>query len=110
MEQWDFALKVLQFLLWAGTSFYVYMSNKNKVTNDRITKFEDDTNKKFDDQGQRLAKLESRIENVPTHDDLGDLHEKVNDVSDCLSRLEGEFTGAKHTLALIHDFLLKGGR
>lgn len=110
MEKLDFALKLLQFLLWAGTSFYVYMSNKNKVTNDRIAELEKDVDARAQEHGQRIARLEQRVKTSPTHDDLSKLHEKINEVSACVNRLEGEFSGASHTLALIHDYLLNGGR
>ncbi len=107
MERWDFALKVLQFLLWAGTSFYVYMSNKDKVTNDRITELEKEIDSKSDDHSERIAKLEARAEKSPTHKDMAEIHEKINQVSACVSRLEGEFTGANRTLQLIHETLME---
>ena len=107
MNSWDFALKVLQVLLWCGTSFYVYMSNKDKVTNDRITKLESDIDDKSDDHSERIAKLEARIEKSPTHDDLFRFQEKINEVSKCVNRLEGEFIGASKTLQLIHETLME---
>lgn len=109
-EDIKFGFQVLQFLLTAGVGFYVYMSNKDKVTNDRITRLEDDLEAKIDMHGERLSRLEVRVDSTPTHQDLSDIHKKINQVSDCVSRLEGEFSGAKNTLDLIHDFLLKGGK
>lgn len=102
-----FGFQVLQFLLTGGIGIYVYMTNKDKVTNDRITDLEKDIDKKSDDHGERIAKLEARVEKAPTHDDLAKLHEKINEVSACVNRLEGEFIGASRTLQLIHETLME---
>jgi hypothetical protein len=107
MEEWKFAFQVLQFLLTGSIGVYVYMSNKDKVTNDRISKLEDDIDAKFDGHVERIAKLEARAEKAPTHKDMAELHEKVNQVSACVNRLEGEFTGANRTLQLIHETLME---
>lgn len=110
IETLKFGFQILQFLLTAGVGFYVYMSNKDKVTNERISKIEKTIDEKLDQHGERISKLEVHTQQAPTHKDLADIHEKINEVSGCVSRIEGEFVGSKHTLHLIHDFLMKGGR
>lgn len=107
MGMLDFMLKALQFLLWAGTSFYVYISNKDKVTNERIGRLETDIDAKIDGHTERIAKIEARSEKAPTHDDLAKLYDKLNKQSECLHRLEGEFEGVKRTLQLIHETLME---
>lgn len=104
----QFAFTVLEFLLLGGIGFYVYMSNKDKVTNERVTTIEAEVKNKLNAHGEQIARLETHVTNAPTHDDLGDMYEKINQVSACVTRLEGEFSGAKHTLDLIHEFLMKG--
>ena len=81
--------QVLQFFLTGGCCIYVFMSNKDRVTNDRISKLEDDFDSKFDQQSNRVSKLEGHIANAPTHDDLAKMYDKINETSDCVSRLEG---------------------
>lgn len=101
--------QVLQFLMTGGVGIYVYLSNRDKVTNDRIGKLEDDIDEKMDDQGQRIAKLEVRAESSPTHDDLSGLHEKINDVNASINSLAGEFGGVRNLLNTLHQYLLNGG-
>ncbi|HJW23793.1 MAG TPA: hypothetical protein VJ576_02755 [Rhodocyclaceae bacterium] len=62
------------------------------------------------DYRERIGRLETQVNAAPTHDDLGELHEKINDVAESVGTLAGEFKGANHTLQLIHQFLLQGGK
>lgn len=134
IETAKFAFQILQFLLTGGIGIYVWLSNKDKVTNDRVGKIAESVDGKIDahaeriarlEQGaescetaqrtcpvhaERLAQLEAAADRSPTHEDLGRLHEKINDVSGALQTLVGEFKGVHRTLDLIHEHLLKGGR
>lgn len=107
MEVVKFGFQVLQFLLTGGLAFYVYMSNKDKVTNDRITVLEKDIDVKLDEHSERIAKVEVSAEKSPTHDDLSKLHEKINEVAGGMRRLEGELAGMTRTLQLIHETMME---
>lgn len=110
IEFFKFGFQVLQFLLTGGIGIYVYLTNKNKVTNDRISKLEGDIDEKLDSHVERIAKIEARAEKAPTHKDMAEIHEKINQVSACVNRLEGEFSGATRTLQLIHETLMEQAR
>ena len=101
---------VAQFLLTGGVGIYVYISNKNKVTNDRITTLEGDIDTKLDNHGERVATLEVEIRKAPSHKDLSSIHEKINRVSEGVNALNGEFGGVRRLLDTIHQHLLSGGR
>lgn len=107
MEIFKLGFQVLQFVLTGCIGVYVYLTNKDKVTNDRITKLEDDIDEKIDLHGERLAKLETVAEKAPSHNDLAKMYEKINQVAGGISRLEGEFTGANRTLQLIHETMME---
>lgn len=118
MEVVKFGFQVLQFIATAGVGFYVYMSNKDKVTNDRIDKMQEDTNKtivkleddiddKLEKQGERIASLEARTGGAPTHNDLSKIHEKINDVAGSMKELKGEFMATNRTLQLIHETMME---
>lgn len=110
MEWIKLGFQVLQFLLWCGTSFYVYLSNKDKVTNDRIGRMEDELDDKLDGHIERIAKLEAHAEQTPTHDDLGEIYKKISRVDTSVSALSGEFAGVRNLLNTIHHHLLSGGK
>jgi len=110
LEAWKFAFQVLQFLLTGGVGVYVYMTTKDTVTNTRITKLEEDMDQKTDKQNERIARLEESMRAVPTHKDLGQIHEKINAVSVCVNRLEGKFSETSKVLNLIHETLMERSR
>lgn len=69
-----------------------------------------DFDRQLSDHRERIGRLEAAAEAGPTHEHLSDLHERINGIADDVSGLAGEFKGAKHTLELIHSFLLTGGK
>ena len=107
IETLKFGFQVLQFIATGAIGIYVYISNKNRVTNDRISTLENDIDTRLDGQSVRVAKLEEALHHAPTHDDLSKLHEKINDMSACMNRMEGEFKGNTRTLQLIHETMME---
>ena len=47
-------------------------------------------------------------EKAPDHDDLGEIHEKINDVYGSVERLCGQLGGVSENVRLIHEHLLEG--
>lgn len=90
-----------------GIGIYVYLSNRDKVTNTRIGKLEDDIDDKFEVYGERIATLETRADGALTHTDISVIHEKINKVSYEVSTLSGQFIGVKNLLDTIHNHLLR---
>ena len=107
-EEFKLAFQILQFAITLGLAFYVHLTNKDKATNTRIAKLEEDITIEVNRHRERITRIEVHVEKAPTNADLANLHEKINQVSSCVKRLEGDFGGAKHTLDLIHEFLMKG--
>lgn len=66
--------------------------------------------RRLSDHRERIGRLEAVAEASPTHDDLGDLHTRINAMAQDVSNLTGEFKGANRTLELIHAFLMNGGK
>lgn len=110
LELAKFLFQVLTFLMTAAVGVYVYMSNKDKVTNDRIGKLEEDLDNKLDGHIERIVALETKAENSLTHNDLADIHEKINKIDSAISSLSGKFTGVSNLLDTLHHYLLNGGK
>lgn len=121
MELAKLGFQIGQFLLTGGLSFYVYMSNKNKVTNDRISTLAGGIDTRLDDHASRIARLEEASKHAPTHADLSSIYTEMKaarqaqsdqtaTVREELRQLRGEFVGASKNIDLITEHLLKGGK
>lgn len=106
----DFWWKIFLTLLNMGIGVYLFWERHNDGTTRRIGALEADLDARLDNHSSRLAKVEARMELLPDHDDLGGLHERINDMNRGLSTLSGELSGVKTTLNLIHQHLLSGGK
>jgi hypothetical protein len=115
-EAMDFGLKVCNLLGTMVVGVYVWLSNRNRVTNERITALQEHTDNgitgvrvdsahriddldraieaRLDRHGNQLAQLEAHRQNAPGHNDLKRLHERIDGFSSDIARLEGNFVGA----------------
>lgn len=92
-----------------GVWIYVWLSNRHRVTTERITKLEDHMDTRLDTHADRLTRLEVHAGAAPTHDDLNRLHQRLDVINGELKGLTGESAAARRTLDLIHDYLLNHG-
>lgn len=110
MEWMKLAVMALGLIFNIAAYLYMRASNRDKATKEQIDTLETDLGKKLDGQGERIAKLETRAENSPTHEDLGSIHEKINHLSSQVSNLSGELKGVSNLLNTMHNYLLTGGK
>jgi len=101
MEWMRFGFQVLQFVMTGGIGIYVYLTNRDKVTNDRIGKLEDDIDGKFGTQGERISKIEATNKAAPNHHDIAKVYESINALAATVNQLVGENRGQSDTLKLI---------
>jgi hypothetical protein len=109
IETAKFMFQILQFLLTGGIGIYVYLTAKNRVTNERISTLQEDIDTKLDGHAERIASLETAVDGVPTHRDLGTMHEKINAVSTDLSRLGGRLEGIDTNVRMILSRITERG-
>jgi len=94
-------LSFANFVLTWGVALYMYLSNKNKATNSRIDLVMKDLNEVIKEHGNRLTKLEGG----PSHQDLGQWHEKTNQLGTSLAQLTGTVNGMNRLLTSIDEHL-----
>ena len=102
-------LSVCNFILTWGVALYMYMANKNKATNERIGKLEDDLSDKIDGHADRITHLETVAESAPNHADLAKVYESINGVAATVNQLVGENRGQSDTLRLILNQITQKG-
>lgn len=103
------AISVANFALTWGVALYMYLANKNKVTNERISKLEEDFDGKLDEHADRLARLEQATEAAPTHADLSKVYDAINTLAATVNQLVGENRGQSDTLRLILNRITEKG-
>lgn len=99
----DLAQKVVTF----GIAAWLYLEKKRDTTHAQIQRLEENHDGRLDDHSRRIATLEAR--SGPTHTDIGDLHDKINQVANTSSRMEGEIKGLSDTLRLILSRITERG-
>ena len=110
-----------QFIITGMIGVYLWWERNNDRTQSRIEglkedvgarlkRLEIDSDTRMDDHSARLAKIETRVDQLPGHEHLGDLHDRINDMARGVNLLTGELSGVKTTLNLIHQHLLNGGK
>ena len=101
LDEAKFWFQVANTVITALIGAYVYLTNRHRVTNERITVLEREVDARLDNHTERLATMESRLASAPTHQDLEKVHEKLNRVAEDTSRMSGELKGVNDTLRLI---------
>ena len=102
--------EVFNFAFNAVVASYCWIANKNKATNGRIDQMVENYRKIFDLHADRLARLEKGTDAMPTHHDLSEIHTRINEMGGDVSQVVGEMKGIRHTLNLIQQHLITGGR
>lgn len=109
LEFWKLALQVVNFIVVIGIGFYGHLMLKDKVTNERIKKLEDDLDDKLEGQSERIATLEERSLNTPNHADLAKVYESINDLSKTVHKLAGQVDAQGDMLRLILNRITERG-
>lgn len=107
IETIKLVVQVGQFVLTSAVGFYVYMVNKDRVTNERISKLEDGLDGRLDDHASRIARLEEAAKHAPTHADLAQIYNEMKSVRQSVDLLKGEFVATSKNIDLITQHLLK---
>lgn len=102
----DFWWKVTITLMNMAIGVYLFWERNNNATKNRIDELESDVDKRLDDQGGRLMRVETQVQHLPQVADLEKLYERVRTVDHTTTKMEGEFQEVRRTLSLIHSYLM----
>lgn len=124
----DFWLRFAQVIGYVLLGAWVYISNRQKATarevkaietktvseikalESKIGQLEKTRNGSCSQHQSRTTALEVQIKQVPTHDHLGEIHEKINGVKGAVDRLSGLISGMNTNLAMLFEQHLEEGR
>lgn len=116
-EVLKFWFTLANFLLTGGVGFYVHISNKNRVTNERVSTIAEKMDGRLDDHDRRLATVEELVKHLPRHDDMTGLRQMCERVGGEVKGLRGEMSGMAQLLAqmqkpvdMITQYLINHGK
>lgn len=120
----DFIMQNLGFIVdiivTALVGAYLWLSNKSKVTNDKIDALEDgltvqleklktNLDRVYQEHDRRITKLEARLDRMPTYDDINSLQNGIAGFSHAVGKIEGELTSLKTSVERLTQILLERG-
>lgn len=103
-------LGVVNVLVTAVIGVVVWINGKDKATNSRISEFEHDVDDRLESHNNRLTRLETKIQAMPTHEDIRQLRDEVKRQTEKLDTLLGESKVRAETMKMIHEYLLEHGK
>lgn len=99
----DWGWKIATGVLSAVAFVWARLATKDRVTSEKI----EAVHSHLDSHADRLSIVETKLEHLPTHHDMALIHEKVNELNSCVSRVEGEFKQMNHAVCLITQHLIQ---
>jgi len=104
-----FWLDFVALLAAGGSALYTWLATRGRATDDRIDAMETALDVRLDDQERRMIRVEEVLAATPTHQDLGRIRQRIDQIGQDLSALRGSAQESTHTLRLIQEHLLNGG-
>lgn len=89
------------FLLLLGILQFLY--HRQAATVSGLNRVDEHLNKQIALQGSRLTRVEETIKSFPTHNDLGKIYDKLNELNGSFNKLSGEFSQVSHALTRLYD-------
>ncbi len=106
-----FWFEVIVFCFNVALWLYVWRSNKDKATVDRIERLEEKHSRELTQLRQTIAAMDSRLVQAIGHADLAPIYNRLKDIGESFAEMSGEFRAVKHQLTLIQEHLMnKGGK
>lgn len=90
----------------AFVSIYVWWSNRTRATKTAI----DRVDARVTTHETRILLIEQSAQHTPNHEDIGAIHNRVDQVGQGVKQIEGQMTQINHTLHLIQQHLLENGK
>lgn len=102
---WSFVWDIITTIVVVVLAIYTWIVNRSKANRAAI----DVVDEKVQKVEGRVDIIENDLSHLPTHEDLGKVHEKLNDTNKTLQELKGEWKTANKTLELINRYMIEKG-
>lgn len=106
----DFWWSLIQGLATGATALWVWITARQKANTESIEKLRDGVNDRVSELDNRLIRVEKDVQHMPTHTDISKVHERINETNENVKDMQGNLRQISHTVGLIHEYLLNGGK
>ncbi|MDB5802281.1 MAG: hypothetical protein JWL63_3220 [Rhodocyclales bacterium] len=106
---WSLVFQLGQFLVVSGIGVYLYLEKKNDKTNERMDALESKQELRSDELLERISDVEGQLKQSPTHHDMGELHNKINSVSETSKEMKGQLGSMDMLLRMILNRITERG-
>lgn len=103
IEETKLLFDVAQTLMIAVIGVMNWLNNRQRVTNETITKLENGIDERLDDHSTRLARLEQDVKNAPNHNDLAEIYREMRKMAGTLSRMNASLSAQESTLKALNQ-------
>lgn len=93
----------------AGLWLYVRYGDRHAEIDRKFEALRQEFDTRMDTQDKAISHLRGVSERAPTHKDLSELYEKVNDTAKTVASMAGELRGVNDTLRLILSRITERG-
>ncbi|MCY0966146.1 DUF2730 family protein [Parathalassolituus penaei] len=105
-----FWLQLAQAVITGMVFVYVWLTSRQKANTAAIDKLREDLHGSINALDDRLIRVERDVDHLPTHDDMSKLHTRVNEANENIKEMRGTLGQLNHTLQLMHQHMLNGGK
>jgi len=106
VEKIGLAIKVLEFALVVSGCIYAWWNSKTRATKQGF----DEINVRLNDHANRINLMDQQLDNAPGHREIGEVHNRVDQIGQAVTGIQGEMKQMNNTLQLIQQSLLEAKR
>jgi uncharacterized membrane protein len=99
-------LNIIVLLCLLANTLYTWITIRHKANKAAI----DELSAEVNTLKTSVSVLEDHRKTAPTHTDMGNLYNRVNEVNGKLENVTGSLDGIKTQLSLITEYLISGGK
>lgn len=115
--KWRFFFELFLFFWNIALGVWLWMNRSHKELSQRIAAVEKSTHERIDGyeercsaKKERITRLESQVKELPNHNDLGRIYDRINAVGGDLREMKGILDGTAKSVERLHRYLLDHDR
>ena len=105
MELWKMLIDAIQLV----AIVILWINRKNQVTADAVAQWEHKVNDRIDHSQLEIAKIQTKLQNMPEFRNMEEMNERIHGVDNRLSTVVGQLHGIEKKLSMIDQHLMNKG-